>query len=96
MPKHEDPGTAGAEAPATGPAKTPRVLKPTLKEEVSPGTRADFETFLKQRKARTFLDDAALLDKMHPSVIHQSINLSAWVPNTPILYYSARTWIEWD
>ena len=36
------------------------------------------------------------LDKTHPSVIHQSITSSAWVPNTPILDYSACTWLEWD
>ena len=90
---------SGAETPATGPSWTPKV-KPLdgeeVKEEYSPGTRADFETFLKQWKVRTFLNDAACLDKTHPSVIHQSITSSAWIPNTPILDYSARTWLEWD
>ena len=90
---------SGTETPATGPSRTPKV-KPLegeeVKEEYLPGTRADFETFLKQRKARTFLDDAARLDKTHPSVIHQSITSSAWIPNTPILDYSACTWLDWD
>ena len=92
---------SGAETPVTGPTKTPKPLNPpleeeNLKEEYSPSTRADFETFLQQRRARTFPDDAARLDKTHPSIIHQSITSSAWVPNTPILDYSGRTWLEWD
>ena len=95
MPKREEPVGTGAEASS----KTPKVLKPGAGdggEEFSPGTRADFEVFLRERKARSVMDDATRLDKTHPSVIHQSISSSAWVPNTPTLDYSARTWLEWD
>ena len=93
--------TSGAETPVIGATKTPQVLKlpleeGNLKEEYSPGTCTDFETFLQQRKACTLFDDAAQLAKTHPSVIHQSITSSAWVLNTPILNYSVHTWLEWD
>lgn len=74
---------------ATGTAKTPKVQKLPNEEEFSSGTCADFDLFLKECKARTLLDDATQLDKIHPSIIHQSITSSAWVPNTPILAYFA-------
>ena len=81
--------------------KTPTTMKPlpaeikTQKdEEMSPGTRADFATFLNEHRSK--IDDAACLDKTHPSVVHQSISSSAWIPDTPMLDYSARTWLDWD
>lgn len=70
--------------------------KPPIGEEMSPNTRADFATFLQQRRVLNPIDDAAHLDKTHPSVVHQSISPSAWIPDTPTLDYSARTWIDWD
>ena len=81
--------------------KTPTIMKPLpadtktqKEEEMSPGTRADFATFLSE--CRSKVDDAACLDKTHPSVVHQSSSPSAWIPDTPVLDYSARTWIDWD
>ena len=87
--KDDASGASGSEV------KTPIALRPLQKEEeMSPGTRADFATFLTERRSK--VDDAARLDKTHPSVVHQSISPSAWIPDTPLLDYSARTWIDWD
>ena len=87
--KDDTPGASGSDV------KTPTAMKPLQKEEeMSPGTQADFATFLSECQSK--VDDTACLDKTRPSVVHQSISPSAWIPDTPVLDYSARSWIDWD
>ena len=91
--KDDTSGASGSDV------KTPTAMKPLpadtkREEEMSPGTRADFATFLSARHSK--INDTARLNKTHPLVVHQSISSSAWIPDTPALDYSARTWIDWD
>ena len=97
MPKLKDDASAGdANKTPTSVKPLPAEVKTHKDEEMSPATRVDFAVFLSQRRSQHPVDDAACLDKTHPLVVHQSISPSAWIPDTPILNYSARTWIDWD